>query len=145
MTKFSIETCTSQARWRILGVSQLDPRGALGARKARVRAAAHTLTSALHFMHSLFCTSLSAPTFCTSLPAFTFLHSPFCTSLPAFTFLHYPALTFLHYTFQHSTSGLHSEDNFPQGVKFLLKISSEDISSEDNFPQIVIGFILNLI
>ena len=69
----------------------------------------------------------------------------FCTSLPALTFLHYPALTFLHYTFQHSTSGLHSEDNFPQGVKFLLKISSEDISSEDNFPQIVIRYILNLI
>ena len=88
------------------------------------------------------CTYLN---FCTSLPALTFLHFPFCTSLPALTFLHYPALTFLHYTFQHSTSGLHSEDNFPQGVKFLLKISSEDISSEDNFPQIVISLALNLI
>ena len=131
---FSTETCTSQARWRIFGVSQLDPRGALGARKARVRAP-YSTSLALPFLHFTSCTHFSA---------LHFLHSLFCTR--GYLNLELPsALHFLHDTFQHSTSGLHSEDNFPQGVKFLLKISSEDISSEDNFPQIVISLVLNLI
>ena len=83
----------------------LDPRGALGARKARGRAAIPNLNLVLYFSVPHFCTTL----FSTSLLHYTFqyltcLHFTSCTHFPAFTFPHltsctyfsaHPALTYI--------------------------------------------------
>ena len=98
-----------EARWRIFGVSQLDPRGALGARKARVRAPVEYLNLGLHFLALHFCISplgLHFSQHFTSCTYFAFLHCTPCTYFPARHFTpctHFSALTFSAWQFTSRT------------------------------------------